>query len=148
MKLHISLNGYDIEKYHLTALDGTLNALMKPAAYKTLVTNDNAASHGVSVIATPSKRRFAKQDLSIPFLIRATSVADLQNAIDNLTSVLTNGKYNGSSPTGVNELYVSELNRTYRLVFISVASYANFGLNGKALVTLKFTEPNPNNRTV
>lgn len=148
MKLHISLNGYDIEKYHLTALDGTLNALMKPAAYKTLVTNDNAASHGVSVIATPSKRRFAKQDLSIPFLMRATSVVDLQRELDNLTAVLINGKNIGDSPSGVNELHVAELNKTYRLVYVSISSYANFGLNGKALVTLKFTEPNPNNRTV
>lgn len=148
MKLHISLNGYDIAKYHLTALDGTLNVLMKPAAYKALTTNDNAASHGVSVIATPSKRRVAKQDLSIPFLLRAASVVDLQREIDNLTTVLVNGKYIGNSPSGVNELHVAELNKTYRLVYVSISSYANFGLNGYAKVSIKFTEPNPNNRSV
>lgn len=148
MKLHISLNGNDIARYNLTALDGTLNALMKPVAYKALVTNDNAASHGISVIATPAKRRVAKQDLSIPFLMRAASVVDLQRELDNLATVLVNGKYNGSSPSGVNELYIAELNRTYRLVYVGVSSYSNFGLDGRALVTLKFTEPNPNNRAV
>ena len=144
MRLHISLNGNDIEMYHLTALDGTLNALMKPTTYKKAVTNENAAMDGTIVLSEPSVRKRDKRSISIPFLLRSTSLVDLQTEIHNLESVLVQGK-NG---TGINELYVSELNQCYRLYYESMSSYTNFGLDGAARITLKFTEPNPTNRAL
>ena len=141
MRLHISLNGNDISMYHLTALDGTLNALMKPATYKKATTNDNASVDGTMILARPSARKVDKRSVSIPFYLHSVSVIDLQRELDNLASVLVNGKDN----TGINELYVHELGRCYRLYYENMASYANFGLDGTALVTLKFTEINPNN---
>ena len=144
MRLHIALNGNDIEMYHLTALDGTLNALMKPTAYKKMVTNENAAMDGTSILSEPSARRRDKRSVSIPFLLRSTSLEDLQVEIHNLEEILVRGK-NG---TGINELYVQELNLCYRLYYESMSSYSNFGLDGAARITLKFTEPNPNNRSI
>lgn len=141
MRLHISLNGNDIEMYHLTALDGTLNALMKPATYKKAVTNENAAVDGTMILSAPSVRKIDKRTISIPFLLRSVSLVDLQQELDNLAAVLVAGKDN----TGINELYVQELNRCYRLYYDSMSSYANFGLDGYARVTLKFTEINPTN---
>lgn len=141
MRLHISLNGNDIEMYHLTALDGTLNALMKPATYKKAVTNENAAVDGTMILSAPSVRKVDKRTISIPFLLRSVSLVDLQQELDNLAEVLVAGKDN----TGINELYVHELNRCYRLYYDSMSSYANFGLDGYARVTLKFTEINPTN---
>ena len=140
MRLHISLNGNDIEMYHLTALDGTLNALMKPTTYKKAVTNENAAVDGTNVLANPSSRRKASRSVSLPFLLRSVSLIDLQQELRNLEQVLVNGKDN----TGINLLYVAELNTTYALYYDSMSSYANFGLDGYARVTLKFTEYNPN----
>ena len=141
MRLHISLNGNDIEMYHLTALDGTLNALMKPATYKKAVTNENAAVDGTMILSAPSVRKVDKRTISIPFLLRSVSLVNLQQELDNLAAVLVAGKNN----TGINELYVHELNRCYRLYYDSMSSYANFGLDGYARVTLKFTEINPTN---
>lgn len=141
MRLHISLNGNDIEMYHLTALDGTLNALMKPATYKKAVTNENAAVDGTMILSAPSVRKIDKRTISIPFLLRSVSLVDLQQELDNLAAVLVAGKDN----TGINELYIYELNRCYRLYYDSMSSYANFGLDGYARVTLKFTEINPKN---
>ena len=141
MRLHISLNGNDIDMYHLTALDGTLNALMKPATYKKAVTNENAAVDGTMILSAPSVRKVDKRTISIPFLLRSVSLVDLQQELDNLAAVLVAGKDN----TGINELYVHELNRCYRLYYDSMSSYANFGLDGYARVTLKFTEINPTN---
>ena len=141
MKLHIALNGNDIEMYHLTALDGTLNALMKPATYKKAVTNENAAVDGTMILSAPSVRKKDKRTISMPFLLRSVSLVDLQQELDNLAAVLVAGKDN----TGINELYVQELNRCYRLYYDSMSSYANFGLDGYARVTLKFTEINPTN---
>lgn len=141
MRLHISLNGNDIEMYHLTALDGTLNALMKPATYKKAVTNENAAVDGTMILSAPSVRKVDKRTVSLPFLLRSVSLVDLQQELDNLAEVLVAGKDN----TGINELYVHELNRCYRLYYDSMSSYANFGLDGYARVTLKFIEINPTN---
>lgn len=141
MRLHIALNGNDIEMYHLTALDGTLNALMKPATYKKAVTNDNAAVDGTMILSAPSVRKVDKRTISLPFLLRSVSLVDLQQELDNLAKVLVAGKDN----TGINELYVHELNRCYRLYYDSMSSYTNFGLDGYARVTLKFTEINPIN---
>lgn len=141
MRLHISLNGNDIDMYHLTALDGTLNALMKPTTYKKAVTNENAAVDGTMILSAPSVRKVDKREVSLPFLLRSVSLVDLQQELDNLAAVLVAGKDN----TGINELYVYELNRCYRLYYVSMSSYANFGLEGYARVTLKFTEINPTN---
>ena len=141
MRLHISLNGNDIEMYHLTALDGTLNALMKPTTYKKAITNENAAVDGTMILSSPSVRKVDKREVSLPFLLRSVSLVDLQQELDNLAAVLVAGKDN----TGINELYVYELNRCYRLYYVSMSSYANFGLEGYARVTLKFTEINPTN---
>ena len=141
MRLHISLNGNDIEMYHLTALDGTLNALMKPATYKKAVTNENAAVDGTMILSAPSVRKVDKRTISIPFFLRSVSLVDLQQELENLVAVLVAGKDN----TGINELYVHELNRCYRLYYDSMSSYDNFGLDGYAMVTLKFTEINPKN---
>lgn len=141
MRLHIALNGNDIDMYHLTALDGTLNALMKPATYKKAVTNENAAVDGTMILSSPSVRKMDKRIISLPFMLRSVSLVDLQQELDNLAEVLVAGKDN----TGINELYVHELNRCYRLYYDSMSSYANFGLDGYARVTLKFTEINPTN---
>lgn len=144
MKLRISLNGHDIEEYHLIALDGTLNVLMSPASTKKLVTNENSAIDGIMIVSTPSKRRVDKNELSIPFILKSTSLIDLRREIENFTQVLVAGKNN----SGVNELYVAELQQCFRLVYNSISSYSNFGLDGKATIVIKFTEPNPNNRTL
>ena len=141
MRLHISLNGNDIEMYHLTALEGTLNALMKPTTYKKAVTNENAAVDGIMILSRPSTRKMDKRSVSIPFFFRSVSLVDLQQELDNLADVLVRGKDN----TGINELYVAELDRCYRLYYESMTSYSNFGLDGKSMITIKFTEINPRN---
>ena len=141
MRLHVALNGNDIEMYHLTALDGTLEALMKPTAYKKAVTNDNSAVDGTMILANPASRKVDKRTLTLPFLLRSVSLVDLQREIENLTQVLVNGK----DGTGINELYVTELDRCYRLYYDSMSSYENFGLEGSAKIFLKFTEINPTN---
>lgn len=145
MRLNILLNGNDIEKkYHLTALDGTLNALMKPATYKKVVSNTNASIDGEIILSKPSSRKRAKNTISLPFLLRSTSLVDLQKEIQNIEHVLVQGK-NG---TGINELYVSDLGMCYRLYYESMSSYTNFGLDGAARITLKFIEPDPTNRSI
>lgn len=141
MRLHIALNGVDIEAYGLVALDGTLNALMKRPSYKKAVTNDNAAIDGTMILASPSARRVDKRSLTIPFFLRSVSLIDLQQELENLEKILIEGK----DKTGINEMYVAELDRTYRLYYESMSNYKNFDLDGKTVVSLKFIEINPYN---
>ena len=95
MKLRISINGVDYAAYNLTSLEGTLNVLMKPAAYKKVRSNENASIHGTHMLTAPTARRKAAGTISIPFLITgASSLKDLQRKIDKLVEVLVNGKNN------------------------------------------------------
>lgn len=141
MTLHIALNGKDIAAYNLVALDGILNALMKPTAFKKAVTNENSSVDGTMILANPTTRKVDKRSISIPFLLKSVSLVHLQQELENLEAALVAGKDN----SGINELYVAELDRCYRLYYDSMSSYANFGLDGYARVTLKFTEINPKN---
>lgn len=139
------LNGKDIQEYGLTPLEGTINTLMKPAPLKAAVTNENSSLHGSHVLSAPTARRYAKQDFSLMFYLESASLTDLARTIDDLVAKLIAGKNN----TGVNELTIPELERTYRLVYAgSFDKYTDFALTGCATVSIKFTEPNPNNRTL
>lgn len=142
MKLRMSLNGDDIAKYGLTSLDGNLDVLMKPAPYKPLIENKNASINGSIILHAPTMRKTDKRDIVLTFLIKSSSIQDLQREIERLESALVKGK----NQTGINELSVPSLNRTYRLIFVNYDKYNNFGLDGKATIKIKFTEPDPTNR--
>lgn len=142
MRLHISFNGKDISLYHLEALDGTLNAFIKPTTFKKAVTNDNAAADGTQVLSSPSVRKKASRTLSVPFFLKVDSLVDLPKAIEFLEQALVSGYEN----TGINHVYVAELDTTYKLYYDSMPSYTNFGLDGAARITIKFTEYNPADR--
>lgn len=144
MTPRIALNGKDITAFGLTPLDGTLNTLMKPAPMKKLATNENKSAHGSIILCSPTSRRYDKQDLSLMFYIEAPSIIDLSRMVETLVEELKQGK----DATGVNELSVPELNKCFRLVYVSVDKYTNFGLSGSATLSIKFTEPNPNNRAL
>lgn len=141
-KIRMNLNGNDIAKYRLTSLEGNLNVLMKPAPYKALVSNDNASINGTLILHSPTMRKVNKQDITLSFMIKSSSIIDLQRDIDNLVSVLVNG----IGGTGINELSVPCLEKTYRLIYVSMDKYQNFGFDGWATLNIKFTEQDPTQR--
>lgn len=142
MKLRMELNGVDVSQYKLTPLDGNLNTLMKPAADKNLVKNENSSMNGTLILHSPTVRKVASRDITLSFKITTPSLVDLQREIDKLVNLLKMGK----DSTGMNELYVPIIDTTYRLVYISMDKYSNFGLCGKATLSIKFTETDPTNR--
>lgn len=146
----MSLNGRDIEEWGLTPLEGTLQTLMKPAPTKALPSNENASLHGSQMITTPSSRRYQKQEFSLMFYIDARTIPDLHRRIKQLTTDLTNGKKLSGSYTGINELTIPELETTYRLVLAPqpIDKYDPYFLTGAAAISIKFIEPNPNNRAL
>jgi len=140
------LNGKSIEDYSLMPLDGTIATVLAPPKYKKLVGNASSFIHGETVISLPSSRRIDKQDIQLSFLLKSESLQDTQRLLQELNDVLINGKSN----TGVNEFSFPEIEQgestlCLRLVYTEMSKFTPWP-GGQALVTLKFTEPNPNNR--
>lgn len=154
----IMLNGKDIAAYNLTPLDGTIATILKPASYKKLITNDNAYINGTMAISTPANRRIDKQDLSLSFLLRSLSMTDLQRQIQQLEKALINGVQQDGNDTGINELVLheykvqkddgTESSMCLRLIYVGMSKCTPWFPYGQAIVTLKFTEPNPDNRAL
>ena len=143
MRLKMMLNGADIAQYHLTPLKGNLEKLMTPAPEKKLITNENDSINGVMIVTTPDMARVDKRELLLQFKLNTLSITDLQRELDNLRQVLRNGVMDGGTYSGINELYVPILQKTFRLKFVNFDKYKNFGLDGKATIVIKFIEPDP-----
>jgi hypothetical protein len=141
MTLHISLNGRDITEYGITPMDGIINALMKPAGYKKLITNSNAAFDGVVPVINAQRKKDSRT-VTLNFYLRSTSLIDRRRDVETLEAALVAGIGNG-----VNELYVSELEQTYRLIFEGITSF-NANVHDKAIIAIKFMEfcPTAENR--
>ena len=140
----MKLNGYDISTYNITPTKGTLKALQQPAKYKKTIMNENAAMHGTRIVTKPGKRRKDKRTVIIPFVCETSSLSALETAKDNLEAILVAGRSN----SGINELYVQNLGKCYRLWFEDIEKYDNFGVSGMATFQIKFTEPDPTNVSV
>lgn len=141
MRTNISINGKDIAEYGLTWLDGNLKILMKPAGFKKITTNSNAAFDGVIPVITANRKRDSRT-ITLNFYIKSQSLIDMQRDIDNLEALLTTG-----TGGGINELYVAELEQCYRLIYEGITSY-NSNVTDKAIIGIKFMEfcPTAENR--
>ena len=142
MRLHVALNGRDIDEYDIVPLEGFLNALLKPAGLKKLVTNSNSAFDGVIPVINGNRKR-DKRNVTLNFFLRASSLIDKRRCVENLEEKLIAGKDN----SGINELYVHELGQCYRLIYEGVQTY-NAVCEDKVIIAVKFTEycPTPENR--
>ena len=142
MTLHISLNGKDIAEYGITPTDGFLNVLCKPAGLKKIVTNANAAFDGVVAVITSDRKRDSRS-FTLNFYIKSTSLIDRTRDLERLEAALIAGKNN----SGVNELYVAELEKCYRIIYENPAAF-NSVVGEKAIVGFKFMEycPTEENR--
>ena len=144
----MKLNGRDISYYNLTYMEGTIAARLKPSPYKKLVTNESSFIHGTRAITTPSSRRKDKQDLSLTFFLQAASMSELRTKLQTLEQTLINGESANSSYTGVNTITLADYGICLRLVFLQISKVTPWFPNGRAVIQVKFTEPNPNNRSV
>ena len=143
MYVSMSINGNDISQYGLIALEGTIAALIKPNTYKDLQKKENSSMQGTMIFAAPSLRRVKQRDVTLPFLFRSESLYDMQRALKALQEDLVLGQTDG-----VNEIYVPVLGTRFFVIFNNISAFSHFGdlRNGMAKISIKFTEPNPNNR--
>ena len=149
MRPLIALNGRDIRGYGLVPLEGTIAALMTPPKYKKMVSNENSFIHGTMLLTKPANRRLEKRDVSLSFYLYAATQADLKRNLDNLVATLVAGvKDDNEQDTGVNLFSLPEYDICLRMVFVEVSKFTPWLPHNQAVITLKFTEPNPNNRSM
>ena len=146
MRVVMSINDHDIEEFGLTASEGTLNALMKPAPFKKMTSNKNSSTHGSSYISSPDSRYKDERSFALPFYLRGESLIDTQRRLDNLVQFLIDGQMENSRQTGINEVYVPALEKTYRLIYDDTSKFSLFTTDGGVLISIKFIEFDPSNR--
>lgn len=144
----IALNGIDIRGYGLSPLAGTIAALIAPPKYKKPVSNENSFIHGALLLSNPIYRRLDKKDISLSFFLKSTSQGDLKRSLDSLVQTLVNGVKEDGLYTGVNTMSLPEYGVCLRLVFLEVSKFTPWIPANHAVITLKFTEPNPINRSL
>lgn len=146
----IALNGQDIRGYGLRPLEGTIATLITPAKYKKMESNSSNFIHGTLLLCSPAARKYDKKDILLSFYLRTPSQIDLKREIDNLEQLLVKGvKDNeGEHDTGVNLFSLPEYGICLRLVFQEITKVTPWLPDSNAVITIKFTEPNPNNRTL
>lgn len=134
--IKIFFNNKPISTWKLYTLKGTLNALTTPAKSKSFVSNDSNCIDGSIVLNVP--RRVQKRDLSIPFMMKASSLIEINQLIAALENELTTNNEV--------EVYVPDVGVTYYLKYKDIDKYNNFSTNGHVTLYLQFTEFNPKRR--
>lgn len=125
-------------------LKGWEDALLSPPERKKIVYNDNASIDGTRAIL--AKRRVNKRSFSIQFyLSKVDGKYNYYTRLREIEEMLADGVNN----TGRTEMQVEIGTKkiTFYLVYESIDKYQCFG-GDRALLTIKFTELNPNNRLV
>ena len=135
--MNITFNNKPVSTWKLYPLKGTLNAFTTPPKAKSFVTNDSACIDGSIALNIP--RRVQKRDLSIPFLMKAGSLVEVNQLIADLENELTSNNEV--------DVYVAEVGVTYHLKYKEIDKYSNFDNQGHVTLYLSFTEFNPTNRT-
>lgn len=136
----ITINGTNINTLGVSLEKGSYSALLLPAPLKDFVENNDPTQNGTEVLTHKkdgtSLARIAERDVTLTFLIVGDNEADFMAKYAAFTSLLHDGDI---------DLYVSDLDRTFHLIYSGATQYDNFRLKACKLA-VKFREPNPANR--
>lgn len=136
----ITINGTDISTMGVSLEKGSYAALLLPAALKGFVENNDPTKHGTEVLTHKadgtSLARIAERDVTLTFLIMGDNEADFMAKYADFVELLHGGNI---------KLYISDLGRTFRLIYSNSTQYDNYRLKACKLA-VKFREPNPTNR--
>lgn len=136
----ITINGIAISEMGVSLDRGSYAALLTPAGLKDFVENNDPTKDGTEVLThkkdgTPLAR-VAERDVTLTFQIIGENKADFMSKYANFVGILNSGTIN---------LYVSDLERTFHLIYRNSTQYNNYQLKACKLA-VKFREPNPTNR--
>lgn len=137
----IKINGQDSKIWGLTPTKGCLNQLLKPAAPRAIVYNENRSINGS--VAFLKRRTLQRRTVTLNFLL--VGGADRVLFLDQINDI-QDWLIAGVNNTGVNTIEYVEGGVTYRMAYQDMNKYDSFGESNKALVAMRFVELNPTNR--
>lgn len=136
----ITINGIELSKIGVSLEKGSYAALLTPAPLKGFVENNDPTKHGTEVLTHKSDgsslARVSERDVSLTFQIVGANNVDFMAKYSAFIDILNDGLIT---------LYVSDLERTFRLIYSNSTRYDNFRLKACKL-SVRFREPNPTNR--
>lgn len=136
----ITINGINITSLGVSLEKGSYSALLTPAPLKDFVENNDPTKNGTEVLTqkadgTPLSR-IAERDVTLTFLVVGDSESDFMAKYANFVGILHAGNIS---------LYVSDLGRTFSLIYRNSTQYDNHSLKA-CKMAVKFREPDPSNR--
>ncbi|MCR5697773.1 MAG: hypothetical protein K6G73_12440 [Marinilabiliaceae bacterium] len=137
------INGNDAETtYGVKMGKGFLNALLAPCQVKEYVTNESRNEHGTRYYVPNGAPYLQERAVTLSFVLKGESPQDFYTKQAAFMALL----YGGYITLCVPEW---DSNIVFKLYY--TGNGCTWNMNTKrtiATLTLKFTEPNPNNRTV
>lgn len=133
-----SVDNVDLGTYGITLIRGWREKLKGFLSPKDYITNESRLEHGKRVvIPTADNVKWKSREVSLQFMLEGSSAEDYLSKLDNFQDVIA----------GKIKLRVPCLNdRVFTLVYSDCSKYGDYG-DKRGIFTLKFTEPNPANRT-
>lgn len=127
----------DLGTFGITLTRGWREALLKPASVKDYSKNDSRLEHGIRMVASAKYTKKKERDVQMTFFLEGDTEADY---LDKYEKFLNKLAY-----SGMVLFKVPIMKRVFKFVYSDCVKYGDFGLK-KGNFTLKFTEPNPDDR--
>lgn len=134
MKGDLLINGVDAFDYGVVMGDDFINTLRAPVAFKEDIENNSAIEHGIRVVLSAFKDA---RDITLKFNIHGSDSASYKANEAWFLSVLY-GR--------IITIQVSGDDNYYRLLYKSSVSYGRNVAGTTSIVSVKFTEINPDDR--
>lgn len=133
------INGVDAQMYGVTLLSDGVSVLMAAADMKEMVENTSRLEHGKHVVTKGCK--LASRDITLTFGVLGKNAADYAAKMEAFANVL----YAGALTL---ELRTVQAGVVYKLVYRKCTTYAQNSSRTFCKMAVKFTEPNPTDRTL
>ena len=131
-----TINNIPLSQYGAILMAGAYAELLKPAEVKPGASNNDPRKNGTEYIERPAPK-VQERTLSLVFGINGNNEDDFLAKYNAFVALLQ---------TEFLELYVPRLSKTFRLKYEACTQFDNFNLRG-CKIAVKFTEPNPANRS-
>jgi len=125
------------EKYGVSFLRGTYDALITAPTMKSYVTNDNRLEDGVEYLDKPDYAKIDQRTIDMQFVLDGTSQSDFLAKYADFIALMVQGGFYMKIPT---------LGKIFRFVYSKCSKSTQYSLK-MATFTLTLIEPNPADRT-